>query len=572
MSHPTDGLALATVVDDAFLPGALVMIDSFVRHHPDFEGPIIVIHDESLGTDAMGALAEAFAQIEFHRVREATRQRIRQLVKAKTNLASRQRRFYSLEAFALSFTGRVLFCDADLLFQAPITEFLERPEPLVATPDRATLSGHYVSGNLPLPVQPGKTPACFNSGLMLIGPAYRTANVDQSLQASLNPALWENTTSGHTDQLVLNRYFSSQVYLLNNRFNYLMHCRKILEDDCQIKLSDAKVWHFSNTHKPWNIQKIAGSRKPNVHYDTAAMRAWLDAFDHAMQRRLTPRKTIPSRPLVRGAEHNLSKLVRHHLFIISPNNSGSTWVKNILSTSQHTWNLSREGQHTFGATGPNTIDSNTTLLWAANPETLAIFSDPSAYDWASTRRAWYFQTTSLSSTASVFVEKSPPYLTQVANLQAAFKNPSFIFLTRNPFAMAESILRRVTSKHESRADAIATTARHILSCLRIQRQNILQFGRNHIVTTYEKICRDPEALMHQIQRHIPVLDDVDCRRSIAVKGLYDEPLRNMNAQQIARLSQSDLTLLQTHFEPATELLDFFGYSSSPPSPESQGLS
>jgi|GEM_PF-361876 len=568
MSHATDDLALATVVDDAFLPGALVMLDTFIRHHPTFEGPIMVIHDESLGIKSIRALGKTFDRVEFHRVRKEARQRIRQLVKTIPKLESQQRQFYSLEAFALSFPGRVLFCDADLLFQAPINEFLERPEPLVATPDRATLTGSYISGNLPLPATPDKAPSFFNSGLMLIGQECRTATVDHSLQENLDSKYWEESTSGHTDQRVLNRHFSSQVYLMNNRFNYLMHCRKILEEDYQITLTEAHVWHFSNSpHKPWELREIAASDSPEENFDAVAIRAWQDAFAQVMQTRITriTRIKTTAYALVRGAMHNLPELVQHNLFIISPNNSGSTWIKNILATSQHTWNLAREGQHIFGATGPNTIDTNTVLTWAANPETRAMFTDSSTFDWAASRRAWYFQATSLSSTASVFVEKSPPYLTQVAALQAAFKNACFIFLVRNPYAMAESVLRRVTSQYDSRGDAIDITARHILACLEIQRQNIRQFGQDNIVTTYEQICRDPREVMDQIQRYIPVLDDVDYRRTIDVKGLYYEPLRDMNAQQIERLSESDLSLLKSHFEPEAELLDFFGYTANPPS-------
>ena len=44
---------------------------------------------------------------------------------------------------------------------------------------------------------------------------------------------------------------------------------------------------------------------------------------------------------------NMKSKIKTHLFIISPNNSGSTFLKNALAASEHTWNLKKEGQHTF---------------------------------------------------------------------------------------------------------------------------------------------------------------------------------------------------------------------------------
>jgi len=73
------------------------------------------------------------------------------------------------------------------------------------------------------------------------------------------------------------------------------------------------------------------------------------------------------------------------------------------------------------------------------------------------------------------------------------------------------------------------------------------------------MCRSPETLEAEIRTLEPTLEDLYLDQAVEVKGLYHEPLRDMNAQQIERLSETDLSLLQSHFKPGAELLDFFGY-------------
>ena len=69
--------------------------------------------------------------------------------------------------------------------------------------------------------------------------------------------------------------------------------------------------------------------------------------------RFTIRKSLMS--LFYGAKYDLENLIETHLFIICANNSGTTFLRNALATSKHTWNLTREGQHTYGFAGPSSI-------------------------------------------------------------------------------------------------------------------------------------------------------------------------------------------------------------------------
>ena len=99
-----------------------------------------------------------------------------------------------------------------------------------------------------------------------------------------------------------------------------------------------------------------------------------------------------------GIEHDLASLIDTHLFVLCPNNSGGTFVKNALACSLHTWNLQREGQHTHGYVGPELRDSGRQLVWAAESRWIDDYRW-SLFDWERTMRSWYAQAVSRSPTA-----------------------------------------------------------------------------------------------------------------------------------------------------------------------------
>jgi hypothetical protein len=75
-----------------------------------------------------------------------------------------------------------------------------------------------------------------------------------------------------------------------------------------------------------------------------------------------------------GAEYDLDNLIETHLFVICANNSGTTFLRNALATSRHTWNLQREGQHTYGFAGPSSIGLKAHKRWASSDKTRVVFS------------------------------------------------------------------------------------------------------------------------------------------------------------------------------------------------------
>lgn len=257
-----------------------------------------------------------------------------------------------------------------------------------------------------------------------------------------------------------------------------------------------------------------------------------------------------------GALYDLQKLVKSHLFLICPNNSGSTYLKGVMANSLHTWNLKKEGQHMVGFQGVSTNAIGAELLWATE-KWLKYFTDETAFNWPETRKAWYFAATARDPAASVFFTKSPPAIVWVEQLKQCFYNSQFIFMVRNPYAVVEGISRRKRG-HYSREQILNLASEHIMKCFELQIKNIENNPEGEFFT-YEFLCAAPEQVRNRLNLLVPDLVDLNFDSEIPVKGNYYEPLRNMNEQQISTLSGNDLAIINRVFDLHPEALEYFKY-------------
>ena len=261
-----------------------------------------------------------------------------------------------------------------------------------------------------------------------------------------------------------------------------------------------------------------------------------------------------------GAECSPGPRVDTHLFLLSPNNSGSTFLVRCLGLCRNAWSLHREGQVILGFAGPTTRDDPATaLIWAATEASRARFEAPGAFDWARTRKAWHFAASAAHEGASVFVTKSPPHLLVADQLATAFAGARFLVMVRNPYAIVEGVLRNNRWETPSRAERIGLAAGHVLHCFRALRRTLDIHGERSLYLTYEAMCGDPAGTAARIAAFVPALDDLALDRRVPVKGTYDEPLRDMNRQQIARLTAGDIASIRDVLLPEAALLGSFGY-------------
>lgn len=61
---PTADVCVFTATSERFVPGTLVMLGTFLQHHPEFAGDLVVVQD-GLPAASRDVLRAAFARVRF---------------------------------------------------------------------------------------------------------------------------------------------------------------------------------------------------------------------------------------------------------------------------------------------------------------------------------------------------------------------------------------------------------------------------------------------------------------------------------------------------------------------------
>ena len=282
---------------------------------------------------------------------------------------------------------------------------------------------------------------------------------------------------------------------------------------------------------------------------------------------------------VYAAGRCLERAIGTHLFVISANHGGSTFLGKALAACRAAWSLPGEADGMPGFVQPARVGSpdlpSPSKLWAASRPRMDRLADPAGYDWPRNRKAWYFMARARDPEASVFVVHSPRALFQVDMLVRHFRNARFAFMVRNPYAACEGVCRSYRERRGADPGPAAWQGRgleewaalHVVNCLARQRRNVEVLGAGPrapsggrgVFFTYEAMCAAPERVAREIRSLVPELADLDLRRRLPVKGRYDEVLTDMNARQIARLDAGQIAAFNRVFHGRRDLLDHFGY-------------
>ena len=156
MMARTSDVCLFTVATEHFVPGAFVMIGTFLKHHPGFDGDVVVVQD-GLSAASREMLRAAFGRLRFEAVSPELKGRVERLDTVRHLFRYRTASLYYLEAFRLTGYRKVLCCDSDLLFQGCIAELFDSTEALLCCGDRWFLRGQPLDAATGLPVpEPGR--------------------------------------------------------------------------------------------------------------------------------------------------------------------------------------------------------------------------------------------------------------------------------------------------------------------------------------------------------------------------------------------------------------------------------
>jgi alpha-N-acetylglucosamine transferase len=249
--------ALVTVTTPGFLSGTLVMLHSFAKHNPWFEGDRVVIHDDTLSQQDMDLLARLFGTL-FIRVDPRLMERTQALCQDFPDYKRRMGQFYSLEAFRLSSYRQILFMDSDTLFRGSVESLFLMGKPLLV----CRKSGKF---RHPEPVNPDRPFSLeqFNAGMMLMDKSLLGEEIYETMLQKVSPAFfygflnknadgqWVIPARFGTDQLIFNAVLQDKAHYVSMRYNYRFGVADEILKQENIAYEDAILIHFTGRKKPW---------------------------------------------------------------------------------------------------------------------------------------------------------------------------------------------------------------------------------------------------------------------------------------------------------------------------------
>jgi lipopolysaccharide biosynthesis glycosyltransferase len=248
---PVKTSCVATVVSDPFVYGAIVMLASFRRENPWFEGDFVILCDETyspLSPKNRELIARTVPNVRFHAVDTSRFERIFRFAEDVVLTPKRLRAaFLILECFTLSEYERVLTLDSDMVVLGSLQLLfqLEQEFCVVRAYDNVL--------DLPLPY--------FNTGTMMIRGSMLDADMLETISHSLE-GVKVNRDHGKADQAVLNIFFRDKVKTyLDVRYNFSKRLVPTSDVDVLkfLREKDVRVLHFLG-EKPWNL-KIKDSER-----------------------------------------------------------------------------------------------------------------------------------------------------------------------------------------------------------------------------------------------------------------------------------------------------------------------
>ena len=256
---PQTKVCLATATTADYLPGTLVTVGSFLKHHPDFAGDVVIIHD-GLDERHQAYLAALSDRVRFVPVSAELRERLVRVGAAVPRVAPILSRLYAFEAYRLTGYSKLLLCDSDLLFRQPIEELFASEDALLCCGESAYLRGlsrdihtfALLDASLP-PPPAGTLDRPFNSGLLLIDARLTGEGCYADLLSLVTPDTWRGTngTLFIDDQFLCNRYFNGRHTLISTTYNFMLRHAGLIMAREGLTAADAKVLHFNLPVKPW---------------------------------------------------------------------------------------------------------------------------------------------------------------------------------------------------------------------------------------------------------------------------------------------------------------------------------
>lgn len=245
------------------------------------------------------------------------------------------------------------------------------------------------------------------------------------------------------------------------------------------------------------------------------------------------------------------------VFVIGCYNSGTTLLSRILGRHPAISALPTEGQF---LTDQLRADHELGLsrMWTRREDLYRLDEGDEGPDPLRMKKEWGMR---LDTRRPVLLEKSPPNTARTRWLQRHFEGAHFVAVVRNGYAVVEGIRRKGRPRHLERWPIELCAHQWARSNEVIEQDS--EFLERILWVTYEDLTRDTAATLDRIFGFLGLERDrglgLDDRWSIHERH---EPIRDMNAESLKRLSESDVRTIN---RVAGEALAHFGYEVLDPS-------
>jgi hypothetical protein len=237
------------------------------------------------------------------------------------------------------------------------------------------------------------------------------------------------------------------------------------------------------------------------------------------------------------------------IFIITPPNSGSTALAQILNTSPQTMLLRPNGEGQWLIPGMCEPDR-----W--NPE--------KEIDYESVRAVWlsaYQAQHAMNTSICVVIEKSPPNMVRLNRLIALFDHVTLLANNRDPYASCASILYRMPDvasfSPEQRIGILQRLAGDWMTRSRLIAALLDLHGCP--LLTHEEFCADPSRVLSVPGMPLEVSASLSPSSLVRVKDYGPQPVMCHNQRQISWLSLTEIQAIGTVLGQHLDLLARFGY-------------
>lgn len=237
-----------------------------------------------------------------------------------------------------------------------------------------------------------------------------------------------------------------------------------------------------------------------------------------------------------------------YLFILSPNNSGSTLLHNLIATSPNVAHLNYQEGQIVGWHGPLPSKKGAGRVFT---EIEDLLSDSTQYDWGKIKKNWNAAWNKNNNGSLIRLEKSPPNICRGSILEQEFENSYFIIMPRNPYAQIQSITKYLQGVNLKRI------AKHALRCLQICKN--LTSLKNSIFFKYEDLCDDSRHISSDIINFMPELKYLDVDKKFKIHDGEKSKIVNMNENHIDKLQPYQLDIINSVLENDKETLSYWGY-------------